>query len=552
MPNFGIIYYIDGVKNLYRRDVVPTAPLWRGLCAVQILHRRLSGIGAIDFVLLLPESENSELKQLASELGISVTEFDSQNILEKPYGLNQQHWFLEDSSGNDSWYGEAFVKVFEQHPDWKYAVLVPLTNLLIDARDMADSLELYIREGFEACFVEERIPGAEWAIFDSDLVRGLYRSNPEIMSLRGGLYWALRKPLYPFKVGAYHCPRIRPAITANLRLNSLRALNCYGLSAPDNFDSPDFSYEDFLNDSGWEKAFASYSPLQINIEPSSICGASCKSCPNPVLKREKGFLSLQDFSRILEGIEDYDQRLVFSGAGEPLLNKDLPEMLKLASGFNIALHTSLQVPFEEDFPFETLDHIRISIDSISQSSFEQLRKGCSWQNIQNFIEKAYELKKSYDTRFPEIGLDYLRRGCSEKDILPFMKKWKSECDFVFKDNFYRWPLSLKPSKLSWIQISGEAEFCGLVSNTSTVSFEPFKRRLCRNGILTVTVLSDGTVTGCPFDSEGKYSKLGSLKESDLMTIWKSERASVWRQGNISKIFVPDSYCIHCHDWFRYS
>ena len=530
MSDVGVIYYADAVINLYRKNLDLSVPFWKGLNSFQILYKRLSKLNIASSVLLLPEQLCEAFSILAKETNIEIISFDTSKIIEKPYGLNQQHWGLENSSNNDSWYGEAFAKVFEKK-NWQAAILIPLTNLLIDANEVADNLNLYLQEGFEVCLAEERIPGAEWAIFNRDLILGLYKSHPEIMTARGALYWAIKKPLYPFRVGSFHCPRIRPSINANLRLNSLRALNCYREAAPDNFDSPDFSYGDFVNNSGWEKAYLDYAPLQINIEPSSFCNASCDGCPNANLKREKCCLSAKLFEKAISDIQDKDMRIVFSGIGEPLLNNELKEMLKMTSDFCTTLQTSLQIMPDEDFPYEYLDHIRISVDADIESGFKRIRKGCSWQNIENFIEKASVLKVTYDTKFPEIGLDFLRRGISEADILPFLKKWKKICKPVFKSDFFTWPYDTKPSKISWYQISGQSEYCGSSKNTSTVSFEPFKRRPCRNAF-SLTILSNGRVTGCPFDAEGEKFCLGNLKDNTLMEIWKSSVAREWRLGHL--------------------
>lgn len=500
--------------------------------------------------MLLPEEETNSFKSITYDPKIEIIDFDASKIIEKAYSLNQQHWFLEDSSGNDSWYGAAFAKVFEKNRDWKVAILIPLTNLLIDTSEVEKSLKLHLREAFEISFAEERLPGADWAIFNRDLILGLNKSNPEVMNSRGVLYWAARKPLYPFKLGAYHCPRIRSSINANMRLNSLRALNCYKLTASEGFDSPDFSYGKFLNSSGWEKVYADYAPLQINVEPSSLCYARCQSCPNPSLKRKKGFLTLEALSKAIGDIEDRDQRIVFSGLGEPLLNKDINQMLNLVSNFCVTLHTSLQVMPPDSFPYEALDQIRLSLDSDSQKAFENLRPGCSWENIQNFLESCFELKISYESKFPEIGLDFLRRGSSEADILPFIKKWKRKRKALFNENFFVWPYTSKPDKISWYQISGESTYCGVVKNTSTVDFEPVKRRVCRHGILGINILSDGRLTGCPFDSEGKLFCLGNLKENTILEVWNSDRARTWRESHFAKNFPDSSYCKNCHDWYR--
>ena len=546
MSDVGVIYFVDGVKNLYRKNFDLTKAVWNGLNTFQILNSRLSKLKTTKSVLLLPDELCQAFSIFAKESNTDLITFDTSKILEKPYSLNQQHWYLENSSGNDSWYGEGFAKIFDKY-NWKTAILVPLTNLLIDAKDVEDSLSLYFDEGFEICLAEERIPGAEWAILDRDLILGLFRSHPEIMTSRGALYWAIKKPLYPFKVGAYHCPRIRPSLSANLRLNSLRALNCYSAAAPANFASPDFSYGDFINNSGWEKAYLDYAPLQINVEPSSFCNAGCLGCPNSTLKRNKCNLSFKDFEKAISDIDDKDMRIVLSGVGEPLLNNELNLMIKSLSGFCTTLQTSLQLMPDDDFPYDAVDHIRISVDADVKSSFERIRKGCSWLNIEDFIEKINALRETFESKFPEIGLDFLRRGVSETDILPFLKKWRKVCKPVFKGDFFRWPYTEKPDKISWYQISGQSAYCGSSKNTSTVSFEPFKRRPCRNAF-SLTILSNGKVTGCPFDIEGKLFYLGNIRENTLLEIWNKPVAKKWREQHLNKAFDEDSYCKNCHDW----
>ncbi len=548
MSDVGVIYYADGVINLYRKNLDLSVPVWNGLNSFQILYKRLEKLNIADSVLLLPEQLCGAFSFLDTQAKIDIVPFDTSKILEKPYSLNQQHWFLENSSGNDSWYGEGFAKVFEKY-NFKTALLIPITNLLIDANDVEDSLKLYFDEGFEICLAEERIPGGEWAIFDRDLILGLYKSHPEIMTSRGALYWAIKKPLYPFKVGIYHCPRIRPIINANLRLNSFRAFNCYKAVASENFDSPDFSYGDFINNSGWEKAYLDYAPIQINVEPSSVCNASCIGCPNGSLKRKKGYLNIDLFKKSISDIEDKDQRIVFSGVGEPLLNNEINHILKVTSGFCSTLHTSLQIMPDKNFPYEDVDHIRISIDADIKSCFERIRTGCLWENIDYFINETYDLRKTYETKFPEIGLDFLRRDISETDILPFLKKWRKECKPVFKDEFFRWPYNTKPNKISWYQISGQSDFCGISKNTSTVSFEPFKRRPCKNAF-GLTILSDGTVTGCPYDAEGSLSKFGNINDNTLLEIWNSSLAKSWRVNHLLIKLNKDCYCKNCHDWYK--
>ena len=126
MSNVGVIYYADAVINLYRKNVDLSVPVWNGLNSFQILYKRLKRLNIAGSVLLLPNQLCEAFSFLASETKTQILPFDVSQVLEKPYGLNQQHWFLENNSGNDTWYGAGFAKVFEKY-NWKTAILVPLT-----------------------------------------------------------------------------------------------------------------------------------------------------------------------------------------------------------------------------------------------------------------------------------------------------------------------------------------------------------------------------------------------------------------------------------------
>ena len=102
MSNVGVIYYADAVINLYRKNVDLSVPVWNGLNSFQILSKRLAKLDRAGSVLLLPEQLCKAFSFLASENKTDIISFDTTQILEKPYALNQQHWCLENNSGNDN------------------------------------------------------------------------------------------------------------------------------------------------------------------------------------------------------------------------------------------------------------------------------------------------------------------------------------------------------------------------------------------------------------------------------------------------------------------
>lgn len=519
---------------------------------MQILHGRFKDRGIIaGFALAVPDqSEYAPIIEQAQSLGIKPVVFSPEKIVEKPISLQQQRWGLEDDSGNDTLIGAALALTQEQ-TGWKTIVLISLANLLVEAPEVYGSLELYRRESLDACFADERVPGAGWAIFSHELLIGLWRSHEDLMWARGGFAWALKKPLYPFKLGSWHCPRIRPRIFTDLRLNSERLQHVMSAISYSNFFNSSFSYENWLADSDWESHYCSYAPMVIKLEPTNDCRAACFNCPHENMQRERKYLppDLAN-SLIAEFSAGDDVSWVLSGMGEPLLHPHIATILQGLAVFPVTMQTSLQqLPKVPDFPWFALDHLRISTDALAREGFDQTRPGCSWDNIEQFLAFAREQKKAFPDRFPETGISMLRHLHNEFHLQPFLRYWKQVSKPVFRENFFRWPFDMPPEPVQWYQILGEAEYGRQGSRTSKVDFTPVKRRPCRHALLSATVLADGSVTICPYDYEGVHA-LGNLHEQTLRQIWKSPAAEAFRRQHLQMKFTESLPCSSCRDWYH--
>lgn len=463
--------------------------------------------------------------------------------------LRQQRWGLEDDSGDETWVGAVFAQVVEKK-NWDRVILMPLVNLLIEPKAVLASLELHRREAFDVCFAEERVPGAGWTVFQSDLLKGLMRSHEELMWVRGGLSWALRKPLYPFKTGYFHCPRIRPSLKVDLRLNSQRAQYTYAQVDTDNFASEKFSYADWLDNSGWETHYTNFSPLLVQVEPTNRCDAKCFNCGHATMQRPVDFLDKSIFARTVEQFTSHREvRWNFSGMGEPLLHPDLSCMVNSCRGFAAGLQTSLQVMPAADFPFAALSHVRISLDALEADSFARLRPGCSWQNVESFLSLAREQKKAAPEAFPEIGVAFLRHGLNEDRQQAFLSYWKQVVKPVFRENFFRWPFQSAPEPVQWYQILGESIYASARGRSARVDFTPVKRRPCRHALLSTTILADSSITICPYDVEGRFS-MGNLKLSSILDIWQTQEYQDFRQQHLRMQFADALPCGSCQDWYH--
>ncbi|MBF8262905.1 MAG: hypothetical protein HW387_570 [Parachlamydiales bacterium] len=98
---------------------------------------------------------------------------------------------------------------------------------------------------------------------------------------------------------------------------------------------------------------------EIRIENTNSCGYKCMMCPRESLTRRIGYMSIDDFSLILERIGPYHGFFHLHGYGEPLLDRQLiVKVLKLKEKIPSSIKlifTTLGVRVDEDYFGKLLD-----------------------------------------------------------------------------------------------------------------------------------------------------------------------------------------------------
>ena len=106
-------------------------------------------------------------------------------------------------------------------------------------------------------------------------------------------------------------------LTRSRALNALRAYVSYALSR---FGSVRFAHK----------------PLFVSVEPAAVCQLRCPACPVGLRNNEKPIansqklMSCEVWERVLREVSSYAHTIQFYFQGEPLLNKDLPRMIREA------------------------------------------------------------------------------------------------------------------------------------------------------------------------------------------------------------------------------
>lgn len=140
-------------------------------------------------------------------------------------------------------------------------------------------------------------------------------------------------------------------------------------------------------------------PRSVDINPTALCNLSCSFCWGPDHNIPDG-LSGQDWIKIIDffangGTTD----IVFTG-GEPLIRKDLPELLKHSKKrqLNVTLSTNtLLLPNKHQDVLPYIDEIGIPLDGSSPERNQKMRKG----TIRAF-QSALHALELVSGHYPEI------------------------------------------------------------------------------------------------------------------------------------------------------
>ena len=246
----------------------------------------------------------------------------------------------------------------------------------------------------------------------------------------------------------------------------------------------------------------SHVPLFVSVEPASVCQLQCPACPvgmrnadKSVLRNAERFMSLDVWHRVLAEIRDTAFVVQFYFQGEPLLNKDLPTMIREAheAGLYTIVSTNAQAltqALAEAIVHAGLDKIIVSMDGLTEESYNAYRVGGS-------LEKT----KAAEQQYKVLGADRI----------------------VFKTaQLYDYANGhpLMPS---------DPRYSRYIKGTTGL----YRRRRLSLGCARVwsgiVVTTNGEVLPCCYDKAHEYA-YGNIMNTSLKELFTSEKANAFRRA----------------------
>ncbi len=151
-------------------------------------------------------------------------------------------------------------------------------------------------------------------------------------------------------------------------------------------------------------------PLSLTFEATNVCNLHCPYCFTGAgeLGRERSMMPMPLYQKLLDELGDYALQIDFYNWGEPLLNKSIYEMVRLASdrGISTIISTNFSVPFDraraEALVSSELAVIGAGIDGACQESIEQYRVGADFEKIMHNIRLLIDAKRALGSATPLI------------------------------------------------------------------------------------------------------------------------------------------------------
>ena len=279
-----------------------------------------------------------------------------------------------------------------------------------------------------------------------------------------------------------------------------------------------------------------HSPLFVSVEPANICQLKCPECPvgrHDVItssRHNEKFLSFSLWSRILSEIRGTALVVQFYFQGEPLLNKNLPKMIKEAheAGLYTIVSTNAQAMTEElaeALVQAGLDRIIVSMDGLTEASYGAYRIGGSVEKTKQALRWLREAKIKNQKSKICIELQALRLRSNEHEWSELKRVYKS----LGADK-----LTLKTAQLydyadGHVLMPSDPRYSRYIKGKDG----KYHRRKLSKGCFRVwsgcVITTTGEVLPCCYDKAHTFS-YGNIMEASIKDLFRSEKAQAFRKA----------------------
>jgi len=163
-------------------------------------------------------------------------------------------------------------------------------------------------------------------------------------------------------------------------------------------------------------------PYILTVEPTNVCNLQCPLCPTGkgLLGRPHQALTLESYKRVIDEIGAYLYLVNLTNWGEPLLVREIVEMIRYSHEQRIFTAISTNGNYAASLNAKLvdahLDHMTVAIDGSTQELYEQYRVGGRLDRVADNVSALVAEKKRLGVAHPFIELQFLVFDHNRHDV----------------------------------------------------------------------------------------------------------------------------------------
>ncbi len=249
---------------------------------------------------------------------------------------------------------------------------------------------------------------------------------------------------------------------------------------------------------------------RIYIEITNICNLNCSFCKED--NRPKESMKLEQFEIILNKIKGYTDNIYLHIKGEPLIHKDIEEIIKLSNNYNLNVNITTNGRLIKD-KLNILNNNKIRQINISLHSYDNLNE------IKDFLNVIENINTNISLRVWNDNIEIIKLLEEYYNIKINITKRSTIKDNIFLDI--------------------DKEFIWPDINSKEIN----KNGTCYGLRRQIGILVDGTVVPCCLDQDGIIN-LGNIFNEELEDILDKERTQNIINGFRNNTLI-ESLCKRC-------
>jgi radical SAM protein with 4Fe4S-binding SPASM domain len=279
-------------------------------------------------------------------------------------------------------------------------------------------------------------------------------------------------------------------------------------------------------------------PKVVLIDTISYCNLRCSMCVHKEMKRKKGIMRWDLFTKIVDEIAEVDKTvrvwMVFFGEAL-LLKKRRPtifEMIAYAKGRGLAdvvLNSNanlLDKASSKELIRSGLDAIYIGIDAFRPETYARIRVGGNYEKVVRNTLDLMRLKQMMNSEKPEVFLQFVEMDINQGEEEDFIKFWNQQGAVV----------KIRP-KVSW---------AGLI-DAPNLMLDREERWPCYWAMRTMSITDTGKVVTCAVDLDAKFIA-GDINHQSLKEVWNGELKALRQCHLLNQFHALPENCKECKDW----